>query len=211
MTKGKRVTLWVAAPPETMAIMQKRLYTEWPETLDLVVAGVQEDRSRGSKELDNEAFLQAYIEGVADVLFEHIMAGQDRSRTASCPVIPWPSLWMTKIIDTVKDESPDYPVDSLITETNYGIHQIAIQPAQLANNAATQILAPVSVGAIQAGLAYLKLAVPESVKEVHRELYMDAAQAYDVLDSFRTHHASMLSTIMSMPPLSVISPHAIHP
>lgn len=212
MNKGKqkKVAVWVAATPATMATMQQRLFSDWNEPMEMEAAGVQEDRNRDIKELDNEAFLQAYIEGVAGVLFEHILGEHDKSYTALCAAIPWPSLWLTKIIDTVEDVSSDFTVDHLLKETEYGVHQMPIQPTQLANNAATQLLVPVSVGAIQAGIAYLVLSVPEPFKDIRRELYMTTEQAYNVLDSFRAHHATMLSNIMAIPHCSVISSHAIH-
>lgn len=210
MKSSRRIAVWVAATKEKMASIQEDLYNDWESPISLPACAVEEDRNKTSKELDDEAFLQLYIEGVADVLCEKILDQKDKSHHAPCQPIAWPSLWMTKLVYNADNVSDAFSADNLIKEYPYGIHGIDVTSTQFAYQATTQVCVPISVGAIQAGLAYLKLSVPHDCKEITNELYLTKEEAYRILEFFREHQKHMLSNILTIPRLSVISPHAIH-
>lgn len=207
MKENKRKAIWVAASPSVMGLMQENLRREFPEVVDLPACCVQEDLSMNSNDLDDEAFLQAYIEGIATVISAYINISEDPGYNRPCQSINWPSLWMTKLILNTEDLDED---EDILQETPTGLHTLSLQPKDLADNAIMQLLAPVSIGAIQAGIAYLKLSVPcDQFKDIHKEIFMTKEEAYRVLDSFRDYQRHMLRSLLS-PRYSVISPNAIY-
>lgn len=211
MKNAKKVAVWVAATPNDMDALQRGYCYENGDLTDLPACGVQEDVTRDSTTLDEEAFLQAYIEGVAMVMYQHIMDQRDQRYTSPCQHIVWPSLWMTKIVDTVKGAGNEFDIDQLFEEGIAGVHFVTVAPKQFVFQATTQICVPVSIGAIQAGLAYLKISVHESMEEIHREIYMTKDEAYRILESFREHQRHMLTNLLHLPRFdSVISRNAIH-
>ena len=210
----KKVTAWVAASQSSMSRMQEVLFYNGSMRPLFPAAMIQEDRSRHLDDLDAEAFLQAYIEGVAYSIGTLSELQEDPSCFTPGDFTRWPALWMSKIQGRVEmdKEDKDFHVDLLLHENDqYGVHLLGITPQEFADQTLQQILVPVSLADIQAGLAYLTISADLSDKYpyLQQEILMSKEAAHSILDAYRTSRANLLHTLTKTKRKSVISPNAI--
>lgn len=210
----KKVIAWVAATQQAMSRMQEMLFYDEPQRHMFPAAMLQEDRTHHSDDLDAEAFLQAYIEGVAYSIGTLSELQEDISYETPCTFVRWPSIWMSKMhgrVELDKDDK-DFHVDLLLRENKqFGVHMLGITPQEFAENTLQQILVPVSLADIQAGIAYLTISaeLSDEYPHLHSEILMTKEAAHDILDAYRTSRANMLHMLTKKKRKSVISPNAI--
>ena len=173
---------------------------------------IQEDREKSSQRLDSDAFLQCYIEAVAQIAADFAFREEDKCFATAGHNIAWPTLWFTKILESidVKDGDERTPEEIIYREDEVtGVRTCPIYAKQLALQSLTQLCVPVSIGALQAGLAYLRLYGDMKEEVIKKSLYLDEESSERILRDFRGHQANMLDMLLSLPRVSVISPHAI--
>lgn len=204
----KRIIAWTAASPGLMSVLQRKLVSKkvndhYSIPASFVATG---DKSR-IDEAEAEAFLQAYIEGVAQQLAVLCDAQQDSKYALPGEVWMWPSVWMTKVVGMAKEGELE-DLSSLLTEDEEtGIHTIGLSAADLYKYTWTQIQVQVSLADIQAAMAYLVISAKSDV--VKDQILFDKEEAYKILDAYRTANKDLIHIKSSAPNLSVIRQDAI--
>lgn len=209
----KRVSIWVAGTAEEMSVLQKALYVDDDSvSLRMPCCIIQDARSKSSAQHDSDAFLQCYIEAVAQVAADIAQDQQDKCFASPGQHIDWPCIWLTKVLESVDvKEDEEKTVEDIVyrVESETGVHTAPIFAKQLALQSLSQLCVPVSIGAIQAGLAYLRLYGDMNEECLRNSIYLDEQDAERILRDFRAHQAGMLNMLLSLPRVSVVTPHAI--